>query len=196
MFADRKSNPYVAPWRVDCRLARELPDDKPIRSHFIFQLLAVLVCSILLLVVGWQSFRLHTLSNSIATWQRTMADERQLYDEVRRARQDITADARKIGEAAGLLPVRILTFDFLTIIGRTRPAPVWIDQIESAESGLVVRGRLEDSPEKASRMLGKYVADLRADARLSAKFGSIVLTAMERRGEAAELSFEITFRYR
>jgi hypothetical protein len=196
MLADRRTNPYVGPWRVDCRLARELPDDKPIRSHFLFQLFAVLLCAILLLIVGWQGFQLHTLNGSIATWQRTMAEDRQLYDEVRRARQDITNDARKINEAATLLPIHVLTFDFLSTIGRSRPEAIWIDQIESGEGGLMVRGRLEDSPEKASRMLGKYVADLRSDEKLAAKFSDIRLTAMERQGDATELRYEITFRYR
>ncbi|MFI5337886.1 MAG: hypothetical protein ACHQ5A_13945 [Opitutales bacterium] len=195
MSVDRKNNPYFGPWRVDCRLARELPDDKPIRSHFIVQLIAVLLCAIMILIAGWQGFQLHTLRNGTAGWVRAMAEDRLLYEEVRHARADITADGRKVGEAATALQTRILAFDFLSAIGRSRPDNLRIDMIESAEGGLFLRGGVLDSPEKVSRMLGKYVTDLRADPRIGPKFSSIVLTAMDR-GEAAEIHFEISFHYR
>lgn len=195
MIADRKNNPFSAPWRVDCRLARELPDDKAVRSHFLVQLAAVLLCAVLLLVAGWQAFQLNTTRAGIARWVKTMADDRAIFDEVRRERAEIAADGRRIGEAASALQTRILTFDYLSAIGRTRPENLRIDQIESLETGLVLRGIILVSPEKASRQLGKYVADLRADPHLGPRFSAITLTAMDRRGEETELQFEITFRY-
>lgn len=198
MIADRKSNPYFAPWRVDCRLARELPDDKPIRSHFIVQLAAALVCTVLILVAGWQYFRLQTVRNGIARWNRTMTEDRAVYDEVDRLRNSITADGRKIGDAAAALQSHILVFDFLSGLGRTRPDYLNIQHIQSTETGLLMQGTLEVSPERATRLLGKYVADLKADPHFGPHFSNIMLRGIDRRGDntTAELQFEITFTYR
>jgi len=196
MFGDRKVSPYFGPWRVDCRLARELPDDKPIRSHFLVQLAAVLLCAVLGLVVVWQYYRLHELRLAALRWSRVIAENREAYDEVLETRKAIASDAKRIENAAALLQTRILAVDFLAGISRTRPDNLEIDQFEGAEGGVVIRGRLEETPEKASRLLGKYVSDLRADPHLGPHLSSVVLTAMERQTEGGELRYEITFRFR
>jgi hypothetical protein len=198
MFGDRKTSPYYAPWRVDCRLARELPDDKPVRSHFLVQLVAVLLCAVLGLVVGWQYYRLHELRAATQRWNRIIAENREAYAEVQRTRSVIAADAKRIENASTLLRTHMLGVEFLAGISHTRPDNLRNDQIATTENGLVMRGGLDAAPEKAARQLGRYVADLRIDPRIGPHFGSILLRAMDRRGdgESAELQYEITFIYR
>ena len=197
-MSDRKNISYFAPWRFDCRLARELPDDKPIRSQFIVQLMISLLCVVSFLIVGWQYYRLQNIRNAIARGQKNIAERNITYEEVVHLRKSISTDGHKIGDAAILLQSHILISDLLSIIGRTRPNYLNIQKVQSVEGGAIVQGTLDAPPELATRLLGKYVAELRANTQLSSCYHNIMLRGIDRHGEGEQLqlTFEITLTYR
>lgn len=68
-----------------------------------------------------------------------------------------------------------------------------IDIIEWNESGIVVRGSLRETPERASRLIGGYVDVLRADQKIGSRF-AVVLTDLDRGATGDAMKFEISFR--
>lgn len=196
MASPRKQSPHYAPWHIDCRLSRELPDDNLVRRHFILQFLAALVCAGLAGYAAWQLYQRHTLEQGIAFWTRTLADNRVQADEIRESRRQLAADAARIDQAYTLLGAPLTLSALLTELGTTRPEHIVIDSFQSGATGVTLRGVLQASPEEASRLLGDYVTQLRNDPALSGRFGQITLTSMDRQDSARRFGFEVALRYR
>jgi hypothetical protein len=89
----------------------------------------------------------------------------------------------------------MLVSEFITQLGRSRPAQVVFDLIETSGVDVVLlRGSLRENSERASRQLGSYVESLAADPKLGPLCRAIVLTNLERRETDDSMTFEITFR--
>ena len=70
-----------------------------------------------------------------------------------------------------------------------------IDAIESADGGgVVLRGTLREDSERASRLLGQYVVQLRADEVIGPQFSEVLISSLDRREGSDLLSFELMFR--
>ena len=83
--------------------------------------------------------------------------------------------------------------EFIAHIGRTRPDAMVVDMIEWNDAGVVVRGNLRESSERASRLLGGYVEQLRKDQKVNTWF-KVDLTDLDRGSSGETLRFEIMFR--
>ncbi|MSU66366.1 MAG: hypothetical protein EXS38_09760 [Opitutus sp.] len=68
-----------------------------------------------------------------------------------------------------------------------------IDIIEWNESGVVGRGSVREKSERATRLLGGYVEQLRRDDKVTSLFRDIGLTDVDRGTTGETLRFEIIF---
>jgi len=190
-----RPGPFPAPWHADCRLSRELPDDNIVRRHFLVQFLAAAVCLACAVFVAWQVYQLKTLGTGIEFWQKSIQENREQSEALRRARASLAADTLKLDQAYELMQVRVRAGDFVAEIGRSRPPLALFEAVETASGGWTVRGRLQASPEEGSKLLGQYLDALRENPAIGPLFATITLTTMERTADDRELNFSIFFRY-
>ena len=85
-------------------------------------------------------------------------------------------------------------YNFLNELGRTRPDQMVVNSIESTGQSIVVRGTLGESSEKATLLIGQYVAQLSKNPELSSRF-EITVTSFERERGTDQQNFEVTFRF-
>jgi hypothetical protein len=88
----------------------------------------------------------------------------------------------------------MLVYNFTTELGRTRPEQMTISSIESTPTGVVMRGTLGESSERATMLIGQYVAQLTKDPEYGPKF-EITVTSFERDRASDQQNFELSFRF-
>jgi hypothetical protein len=181
-------------WHVDCRVEAELPEDKIVGTRFLANVLFTAMAAGLLLFTGWLGYVGLSLRQQIRDWENRISDNRAAVREVQIMQRDFAAEAAKIDQAFALMRPRLRVSSFIANIGRSRPDQMAIDIIEWNEAGVVVRGSLAETSERATRMLGGYVEKLREDDGIGPLFREIVLTSLDRGGSGGSLRFEINFR--
>lgn len=184
----------AAHWHVDCRLEAELPEDKIVGTRFLVNALFTALAAAMLLFTGWLGYVSLSLRHQIQDWENRINDNRAEVREIQGMQRDFAVEAAKIDQAHALMRPRFGVSRFISSIGRTRPEQMAVDIIEWNESGVFVRGSVTESSERATRMLGGYVEQLRKDERIGPIFQEIVLTSLDRGGMGGSLRFEIHFR--
>jgi hypothetical protein len=139
---------------------------------------------------------MNTLRTGIDFWQKSIQENREQSESLRRARASLATDAQKLTRAYELMQVRVRAGDFVAEIGRTRPPLATLEAVETTPGGWTVRGRLQAAPEEGSKLLGQYLDALRANPAIGPLFASITLTTMERSAGDRELTFSVFFRYK
>jgi hypothetical protein len=191
MRTSSKQSPFVQPWHIDCRLSKELPDDKPVRGRFLAGVLAGSLAAIALTYAIWALYSRQTLVNDIADWHRRIDANSAETAKLRAVGAAIAADATRVDEVYALIHAPLVVSDFVRETGRTRPLPVRLDMIELTSGTISLRGKLNESSQQASLLLGKYVADLRAGPYFRRLFSAITLTSLERNDQTGSINFEI-----
>lgn len=181
-------------WHVDCRVEAELPEDTVVGTRFLTNLLFTAMALGMLLYLGWLAYVSANLRHQIRDWENRISDHRAEVREIQLVERDYAAESAKIDQAHALMRPQLRVSRFVADIGRTRPDPMVVDIIEWNEAGVVVRGSLAESSERATRMLGGYVEQLRKDEAIGPLFQEIVLTSLDRGGTGGSLRFEINFR--
>jgi hypothetical protein len=69
---------------------------------------------------------------------------------------------------------------FTSELGRTLPDRMVVDSIDFGDDRIVVRGRLRELSERASKLLGSYLDFLRADPAVGPHYTSINVTSLDR----------------
>jgi len=187
----------VAPWHVDCRLETELPEDSVVGTRFLIHTASGVFAAIGLLLVSWLGYRYLSMRQGIADWDQRIAENETVVREVDQLRRAYSAEAVKVDQAYALMKQELLVHPFTARIARTRPDTMTIETLETGEAGgVVMRGTLQEDPERASRLLGQYVVQLRADEIIGPLFSEILISSLDRREGADLLSFELVFRKR
>lgn len=191
----RKRDPLaLAPaWHVDCRIEAELPEDNLVGTRFLINVLFTAVAAGMLLFTGWLGYVSLSLRHQIHDWEQRIEDNRAEVREIQRLQREFAVEAAKIDQAYALVRPRFYVAQFLASIGRTRPERMTIDIIEWNDAGIVLRGSVSESSERATRMLGAYVEQLRREEKIGPLFGEIRLTDLDRGGTEGALRFEINF---
>ena len=180
-------------WHVDCRLDAELPDDRVVSSRFLINLPFGAITLGLMVLFGLNLSTDLSLRNFIADWDRRLYDSRMQVAAIKQMQRDYTVVSSKIEMAHNLVRNRLFISNFLTELGRTRPDQMAINSIDSTLQGVVVRGTLGESSERATLLIGQYVAQLSKDPELGPRF-EITVTSFERERGTDVQNFEITFR--
>lgn len=178
-------------WHVDCRIEAELPEDNLVGTRFLTHGLFTVVVVSMLLFTGWLGFVATNLRRQIDDWETRLRENRAEVGDIQRMQREYAAEAGKIDEAFALLRPRLRVSEFFAELGRSRPDAMTIELIEWTEAGIVIRGSLGESSERATRLLGGYVDQLRRHEKIGPLFREILLTDIDRGGAGGALRFEI-----
>ncbi len=185
---------YQGPWRVDCRISAALPSGDLVRRRFITNAIAATLATAALVFTFWLTYLGRTLEADIAGWQQRIADNKRQVDA-------LTADTRALGDAAAridsaytLMASPYPLSELLMALGRNRPANMQIESIDSLQTGLVLRGSLHESSDRAKLTLDQCRQQMLKDPLIGTRFASIGLTSFSRRVEADTFDFELNFK--
>jgi len=191
---EKSRREYLAPWRVDCRLARELPDDRPVRKRFVVQLTFAFMA---LIAISWaitEAIRVQALRTDVTGWRNRLAVQTSTEQSARRDTQELQAFVNKIDEAHRTLQPVLPATAIVTEIAQLRPGTVTLDRLSLADGTLSLHGLVRGDAERASRLVGDYVKSLRTSKLLQEHFASATLTSIDRGDDLERLQFEITLR--
>ncbi len=180
-------------WHVDCRIEAELPEDNVVSRRFLINVFFTAAAAGLLLFTGWLGYISVNLRHKIRDWESRINENRAEVYEIQRMQREYALETMKIDQAYALVRPRFYVSEFMADIGRTRPDPMTIDIIEWNGGGVAVRGSIMASSERATRLLGGYVDQLRNEERIGPLFEDIRLTNLDRGGSGGALRFEINF---
>ncbi len=181
-------------WHVDCRIEAELPEDNVVGTRFLVNVLFTAASVGALLFTGWLGYVNLSLRQQIHDWEQRISDNRAEVRDVQRMQREFAVEAAKIDQAHALVRPRFFVSGFIANIGRTRPEQLSIDIIEWNDAGIVVRGSVQERSERATRLLGGYVDQLRRDQEIGPIFREISLTDLDRGTSGDTIRFEIVFR--
>ena len=181
-------------WHVDCRIEADLPEDNIVGTRFLINVVFTAVALVALLYTGWLGYVNLNLRHQIRDWELRINENRAEVRDIQRMQQEYAAEAAKIDQAHALVSPEFFVSDLFANIGRTRPEQMAIDLIEWSDAGVIVRGSVAEKSERATRLLGGYVEQLRRDDKIAPLFREISLTDVGRGAAGDTLRFEIIFR--
>ena len=180
-------------WHVDCSLVAELPDDRVVSSRFLVNLPFGAVTLILLVLFGLKLSTDLSLRFEISNSDRRMKDSRVEVASIKEMQLDYIGASSKIELAHRLINNRLFIYHFTTALGHTRPDQMIVNSIESNDAGIIVRGTLGESSERATLLIGEYVKQLAKDPEIGPLFKEINVTSFERNRATDQQNFELTF---
>ena len=182
-------------WHVDCRVEAELPEDNIVGTRFLINVVFTAVALVMVLYTGWLGYVNLNLRRQIRDWENRINDNRAEVGDIKRMQRDYAMEAAKIDQAYTLIRPQLNVSGLFANIARTRPEQVVIDIIEWNDSGVVLRGSLaEKNSERATRLVGAFVEQLRRETKIAEIFRDIGLTDMDRGSGGDTLRFEIALR--
>ena len=190
----REDAPYQGPWHLDCRLSAQLPNSNLIRRRFLANVVTTTLAASAVMATFWQLYAGYSLSSDTAFWQQRITDNQKQVDALNQTTRTLGNQSSRLDAAYELMGAPYRVTELILSIGRSRPANMRIDTIETNETGLSMRGGLREPSEQASRALRRYVEELRRDPAIGPIFASIALTSMQREDNSDALAFEITFK--
>lgn len=181
-------------WHVDCRIEADLPEDNIVGTRFLINVVFTAVALVALIFTGWLGYVNLNLRHQIRDWEVRINENRAEVRDIQRMQQEYAVEASKIDQAYGLIRPRLYVSGFFFNLGRSRPEQMAIDQIDWNDAGIIVRGSVADRSERATRLLGGYVEQLRKDERFNSIFQEIGIKDLDRGATGDMLKFEILFR--
>lgn len=185
---------YQGPWRVDCRISTALPSGDLVRRRFITNGLAATLALAALVFTFWLVFLDRTLEAEISGWQRRISDNKPQVDALNEETRKLSIDAARIDAAYQMMVAPYQVSELLIALGRNRAASMEIESLDSTPSGLVVRGVLRESSDRAKITLDQVRQEMLKDPLIGRCFGSIGLTSFSRREEIDSFDFDLTFK--
>jgi hypothetical protein len=199
--ADPGSNPAVAaadeserPWHVNCRMTIEAPGARWVTRRFLTSALVATAMIFAVAAAGWQAYVARGLRADAAYWDREMAGNRELVDQLSASLATLQERTTRINQAHALMRQPFPMTDFLMDLGRLMPPRMRIDRIEAGDSRVVLAGSILEPAEEASLSLGRYRETLRRSPAVGPLFSAITATSLQRERESDALTFEITLR--
>jgi hypothetical protein len=172
---------FLSPhWHVDCRLVAELPEDSVIGIRFITYAVSCGVALAAVLFTGWYGYADLSLRRQIEDATLRLEDDHWEVVEIRRLQHFYENASKQIESAYSEIKNPILVSGFLSDLGRILPERMVVDTIQYGDGKILIRGRLRESSEQASILLGKFLEKLRADADVGPHFTSINVTDLDR----------------
>jgi len=184
-------------WHVDCRLIAELPEDSVVGMRFITYAVSCAIALAAVLFTGWYAYSDVSLRQQIEDANQHLEDDRWEVIEIRRLQRFYEIEAKKIESAYSEMNNPILISGFVSEIGRDLPERMVVDSIEMNDGQFVIRGRLREVSERASRLIGGYLDKLRTDPEIGPRFSLINVTSLDRSPEDEQVMiYSITMRLR
>ncbi len=182
-------------WHVDCRLVAELPEDSVVGIRFITYAVSCAIAIAAVLFTGWYVYADISLRRQIEDASQRLEDDRWDVIEIRRLQHFYEVETKKIESAYSEMRNPILLSGFMTNVGHTLPDRMAVDSIDFVDGKIVMRGRMRESSEAASILLGKYLEKLRADPEVGPRFTTINVTDLDRSTDDDQVMvYALTFR--
>lgn len=180
-------------WHIDCRLVAELPEDSVVGIRFITYAVSCAIALAVVLFTGWYVYADLSLRHQIDDAAQRLEDDRWEVIEIRRLQRFYEIESKKIESAYSEMRNPILLSGFTNELGRTLPERMVIDSIDFSDGRILIRGRLRESSEQASILLGKYLEQLRSDPEVGPYFTTINVTGLDRSTEDDQMmSYTLT----
>jgi hypothetical protein len=183
-----------ANWHVDCRIEAELPEDSVVGAHFLIHVSFGVFAVAATLLTGWLAYRAVDLRGQIKKWERHIAETAREVSEIQRLQREYVAEATKVDQAYATIRSQLYFSELLGALSRSLPAQITVDMIDWNENGMVMRGIVRESKQRAPLVLRTYIDGLKKDERVGPHFTSIKVTSMPPpKTTEDQHSFEITF---
>ena len=167
-----------------------------VRVRFLLNTCAAALAFFLLMLVGWQLFIRSNIAAQLRFWDEKLAAHHREYAELQGALRDYMAAAGKIKDAYDIVYAPFVPSAFILNIGRTLPERMTVDMIGYTDGVVTIRGNLAESPERASRVLGRYIETLREDPKIGPLFSDIAAPSLDRAKQEDLFNFEIVLKPR
>jgi hypothetical protein len=167
-------------WHVDCRLVAELPEDSVVGIRFMTYAVSCAIALAAVLFTGWYVYADLNLRRQIEDASLRLEDDHWEVVEIRRLQHFYEDYSKKIESAYSEMKNPILISEFASELGRTLPNRMIVDSIEFGDGKIIVHGRLRESSEAASILLGKFLEKLRTDPEVGPHYSSINITDLDR----------------
>jgi hypothetical protein len=172
---------FLSPhWHVDCRLVAELPEDSVVGIRFITYAVSCGLALAAVLFTGWLGYADLSLRRQIEDASLRLEDDHWEVVEIRRLQHFYENASKQIESAYSEMKNPILISGFLAELGHLLPDRMVVDQVEFGDGRILVRGRLRESSEQASILLGKFLEKLRSAPDVGPHYTSINVTDLDR----------------
>lgn len=189
------SNTFHRPWHVDCRLAIEAPDRRLPDRYFMTGFVGVGLAVLTLALTGWQLYATRTLNSDTEYWEKQMADNRKLFDDLAKATAELKKQDGLFKSAYTLMHAPYQLTNFFISLGKTVPGRMRLDRIETNDTRVAIGGALFEPAEEASATLNRYMDELRRNPSIGPLFSRISITSLQRETDDEAVLFEITLRH-
>jgi hypothetical protein len=182
-------------WHVDCRLVAELPEDSVVGMRFITYAVSTGIAVLAVLFTGWYAYTDLDLRHQIDYTANRLEDDRWEVIEITRLQRFYEIESKKIESAYSEMKNPLLISGFIAEVGRTLPERMVVDSIDFNEGTFVIRGRMRETSEHASIILGDYLDKLRNDSEVGPRFATINVTSLNRSVDDEQvMSYAITMK--
>jgi hypothetical protein len=172
---------FLSPnWHIDCRLVAELPEDSVIGIRFITYAVSCALALAAVLFTGWYGYADMNLRRQIEDATLRLEDDHWEVVEIRRLQHFYENASKQIESAYSEIKNPILISGFLGGLGRLLPDRMVVDTIQYGDGKILLRGRLRESSEQASILLGKFLDKMRADPDVGPHYTTINVTDLDR----------------
>jgi hypothetical protein len=175
---------FLSPhWHVDCRLVAELPEDSVVGIRFITYAISSALALAAVLFTGWYAYADISLRRQIDDANLRLEDDHWEVVEIRRLQHFYESASKQIESAYSEMKNPILLSGFLAELARAIPDKMVVDSVEFGDGRIIVRGRLHETSERASNLLGTFLDKLRTDPEVGPHYTSINVTDLDRSPE-------------
>jgi len=138
----KRSKKEVQPnWHPNFRIQSELPDIKPIRTGFIINFVAVIVCIGLAALLVQQELKRMSLKESNSQLSGIVEDSRTTNQAYLKKSRDFASEVKPLQELENFYSSPILIYDFLIRLTEVRPDDLIYDTVNFTESNRMERRR-------------------------------------------------------
>ncbi len=185
----------VPPWHPNIRIVENLPDTKVVRTAFFVNGAAILVAIALLLVLGFQEWKLYEVGKQINAWQRQIDQDKKQSAEAVAMYQSFKQEETKTKEVVDFIASKPVLSEIILRIGLMTPKKIALDGLDFRETGVSIRATVKGAPDRASGDASAYEKQLRADKVLGPMFRDVNLLTMRRNSSTGRLVIELFCEY-
>lgn len=187
---------YHRPWHVDCSVPLESDERKLTGRPFMIATFAWALAAFAIVVTAWQLYAIYSLRSETRDWEQQMAANRKLFEDLNTANATLKSQTSVLDQAYGLMGDTYQLSNLFLALGRTIPARMRVDHIETNDARVAISGTLLEPAEEASGTLGRHMDDIRRNPDLGPLFSNIAITSLQRKPDTETVTFELTLRFK
>jgi hypothetical protein len=185
----------VSPWHPNLRIEANLPDTKVVRTAFFVNGAGMLLVIALLLLLGFQEWKLHEVNKQIDDWQRSIDRDTKQSEKAVALFQNFKKEEEKTLEVANFVESKPVLSEIVLRLGQITPKKIAFDGLDFKDTGFSIRATVKGAPDHAAIDASAYEKQLRADKVLGPMFNDVNLLTMRKNASTGRLVIEIFCEY-